>query len=209
MSTYKPVFALLSLIIIGLLTACGQSVPNLPNSAQLSQAATSVAATAEAAVANAAASQLAAELPSSEEIASRFASAIPTGNTPINFTLTDSQLNEQITAQQTAVQQQANIDNLSARFSGGNIILNGTLNKPISGQINVTFRPYLVGNTIQFEVLSATFGNMNVPGVGLGAVQSTLNDTLVGTLNKLPATITIQELVMGEGMMTIVGNMAR
>lgn len=209
MSTYKPVFALLSLMIISLLAACGQSVPNLPDSAQISQAATSVAATAEAVIANAAASQLVEELPSSEEIASRFASTIPVGNTPINFTITDAQLNEQIAAQQAAVQQQADINNLAARFSGGNIILSGTLTKPINGEINITFRPYLVGNTIQFEVVSATFGNMNVPSVGLSAVQSALNDTLVGTLNNLPADIIIQELFVGEGMMTVVGNIVR
>lgn len=209
MSTYKQFFTLLSLLAISLLSACGQSVPDLPDSAQISQAATAVAATAEAAVANAAASQLAEELPSSEEIAGRFASAIPAGNTPINVTITDAELNEQITAQQTAVQEQANINNLSARFSGGNVILSGSLTQPISGDIIITFRPYLAGNTIQFEVISATFGNMSVPAVGLSVVQSTLNDTLVGTLNNLPADITIQELSVGDGMMTVVGNIVR
>ena len=209
MSTYKRIFVLFSLMAISLLSACGQSVPDLPDTTQISQAATAVAATAEAAIANAAASQLVEELPSSEEIAGSFASAIPEGNTPINITITDAQLNEQIATQQATVQQQANIDNLSARFSGGNIILSGMLNQPISGQINIVFRPYLVGNTIQFEVVSATFGNMNVPGVGLSAVQSALNDTLVGTLNNLPATITIQQLVVGDGVMTVVGNIAR
>jgi len=194
---------------ISLLSACGQSIPELPDTAQISQAATAVAATAEAAIANAAASQLVEELPSSEEIAGSFASAIPEGNTPINITITDAQLNEQIAAQQASVQQQANIDNLSARFSGDNVILSGMLNEPISGQINIVFRPYLVGNTIQFEVVSASFGNMNVPAVGLSAVQSAFNDTLVGTLNNLPATITIQQLVVDDGVMTVVGNIAR
>ena len=209
MSTYKRIFVLFNLLAISLLSACGQSVPDLPDAAQISQAATAVAATAEAAIANAAASQLVEELPSSEEIAGSFASALPEGNTPINITITDAQLNEQIAAQQAAVQQQANIDNLSARFSGGNVILSGMLNEPISGQINIVFRPYLSGNTIQFEVVSATFGNMNVPAVGLSAVQSALNDTLVGTLNNLPATITIQQLVVGDGVMTVVGNITR
>lgn len=209
MSTYKQLFTLLSLLAISLLSACGQSVPDLPDSAQISQAATAVAATAEAVVANAAASQLAEELPSSEEIAGRFASSIPAGNTPINITITDAQLNEQIAAQQTAVQEQANINNLAARFSGGNVILSGSLTQPINGDIIITFRPYLVGNTIQFEVISATFGNMSVPAVGLSVVQSTLNDTLVGTLNNLPADITIQELSVGDGVMTVVGNIVR
>ena len=208
MSTYKRIFVLFSLMAISLLSACGQSVPELPDTAQISQVATAVAATAEAAIANAAASQLVGELPSSEEIAGSFASAIPAGNTPINITITDAQLNEQIAAQQATVQQQANIDNLSARFSGGNVILSGMLNEPISGQINIVFRPYLVGNAIQFEVVSATFGNMSVPAIGLSAVQSALNDTLVGTLNNLPATITIQELSVGDGVMTVVGNIA-
>ena len=209
MSTYKQLFTLLSLLAISLLSACGQSVPDLPDSAQISQAATAVAATAEAVIANAAASQLAEELPSSEEIAGRFASAIPAGNTPINITITDAELNEQIAEQQTAVQEQANISNLSARFSGGNVILSGSLTQPINGNIIITFRPYLVGNTIQFEVISATFGNMNVPAVGLSVVQSTLNDTLVGTLNNLPADITIYELSVGDGVMTVVGNIVR
>ena len=206
MSTCKRIFVLFSFMAISLLSACGQSVPELPDTAQISQAATAVAATAEAAIANAAASQLVEELPSSEEIAGSFVSAIPEGNTPINITITDAQLNEQIVAQQATVQQQANIDNLFARFLGGNVILTGMLNEPISGQINIVFRPYLVGNTIQFEVVSATFGNMSVPAVGLSAVQSALNDTLVGTLNNLPATITIQELFVGDGVMTVVGN---
>ncbi len=209
MSTYKRIFILFNLMAISLLSACGQSVPDLPDAAQISQAATAVAATAEAVVANAAASQLVDELPSSEEIAGSFASAIPEGNTPINISITDAQLNEQIAAQQATVQQQANIDNLSARFSGGNVILSGMLNEPISGQINIVFRPYLVGNTIQFEVVSATFGNMSIPSVGLSAVQSALNDTLVGTLNNLPATITIQELFVGDGVMTVVGNIVK
>jgi len=209
MSTYKRTIALFSLIAVALLSACGQTVPDLPDAAQISQAATAVAATAEAAIANAAASQLVEELPSSEEIAGSFASAIPEGNTPINVTITDAQLNEQIAAQQESVQQQVNIDNLSARFTGGNVVLSGMLNEPISGQINIIFRPYLVNNRVQFEVVSATFGNMSVPSVGLSVVQSALNDTLVGTLNNLPATITIQELFVGEGMMTVVGNIQR
>ncbi len=209
MSTYKQIFIFFTLMAISLLSACGQSVPNLPNAEQVSQAATAVAATAEATLANAAASQLVEELPSSEEIASSIAPAIPEGNTPINITITDAELNEQIQAQQTAVQQQANIDNLTASFSNGNVNLSGTLNEPINGQINIIFRPYLAGNRIQFEVVSATFGNMSVPAVGLSAVQSALNDTLTGTLNNLPATITIQELIVGDGVMTVVGNMAR
>ena len=201
MSTYKRnslfVFFLFGLIATSLLTACGQSIPDLPSAAQINQQISQ----AESAIANAAASQLVNELPSSEEIAGRFASALPDGNTPINVTITDAQLNEQI-----ATQQAANIDNLYASFSGGNIILNGMLNEPISGQISIIFRPYLVDSSVRFEVASATFGNMNVPSIGLSTIQTALNDRLVGTLNNLPATITVQELFVGDGVMTVVGN---
>ncbi len=202
-------FSAFLIVLTALLSTCGQSVPDLPDTAQISQAATAVAATAEAAIANAAASQLIEELPDGEEIARNFSSAIPAGNTPINVTITDAELNEQIEAQQTAVQSQAHIDGLKANFSNGNINLSGMLNEPINGQISIVFRPQLVDNSIQFEVISATFGNMSIPAVGLSTVQTALNKILTNTLNNLPADINIQEIVVGEGMMTVVGNIVR
>ena len=209
MSTYKRTILLFTLMAIALLSACGLSAPDLPDAAQIGQTATTVAATAEAVMANAAASQLAEELPSGEEIANSFASALPEGSVPIDVTITDVQLNKLIAILQASTQQPANIDNLSASFSDGNVILSGTLNEPINGQITVTFHPNLVDNHVQFEVVSAAFGKINVPVTGLNVVQSALNKIWVGALNNLQATITIEEISVGDGMMTIVGDMER
>ncbi|MFQ5419726.1 MAG: hypothetical protein ACE5EY_05120, partial [Anaerolineae bacterium] len=67
----------------------------------------------------------------------------------------------------------------------------------------VVFRPSVVNGVLQFEVLSATIGNINVPPALLTAAEATLNATLSEAIGGLPPTFTLQSVVIGEGAMTL------
>lgn len=147
------------------------------------------------------------ELPESSSLRQKFANAQPDANGNISITLTDAEMNEAIQMKQAAAQagQEQPLQNTMVTFTGGNIVLTGNITTPINAQLSVTFRPYVANGVLQFEVVSASLGSINVPGALLSASEATLNSTLNEAMGSLPAGYTLQEVLMGEGTMTING----
>ena len=87
----------------------------------------------------------------------------------------------------------------------GNIVLTANVNEPISAQLTASFRPSVVDGVLQFEVVSATLGSIQVPALVLSAAQATINGTLGQAVNNLPSNLTLQSIVISEGTMTISG----
>lgn len=141
----------------------------------------------------------------------RFSSAQPDENGNVSVTLTDAELNQVIQASQEAAAQagrNVQIENAQASFTGGNIIVTGNVTEPLTAALNVTFRPYVANNTLQFEVVNATVGGITVPPTLLQSAEATLNSTLGEAMNNLPAQFVLQDVIMSEGTMTVVGRQA-
>ncbi len=221
-------FILITLLILPALACGGVSVPNVDELAgQAADAATKAADAAATAViiaqqaasseqvqsleatAVAAATSLAnsdVELPESSSLRQKFANAQPDANGNLTITITDAELNEAIQMKQAAAAEAGQpqpIQGLTVTFTGGNIVMDGDITDPIAAHLTVTFHPYVAGGILQFEVVSASIGSINVPAALLSASEATLNSALNDALGDLAANYTLQDVTMGEGTMTV------
>ena len=141
-------------------------------------------------------------------LAEKFATIpIPSGNGTVEVTITEAELNQAIATAQAAQAQTGTpslIQNPQVSFSGGYIILTGAVAEPINGQMTVSFSPYVVNGTLQFEVTEATIGSFQVPPAALQTAEQTLNSTLGTAMGQLPAGTGLQSVTVGEGSMTVV-----
>ncbi|MBK8903155.1 MAG: hypothetical protein IPM53_18355 [Anaerolineaceae bacterium] len=138
-------------------------------------------------------------------LAEKFATIpIPEGDGTVEVTITEAELNQAIAAAQAQTGTEPVLQNPQVRFSGGVIILTGTLAAPISGELTVSFAPYVVNNTLQFEVVEASIGNFQVPPAALQTAEQTLNSSLGTAMSQLPAGTGLQSVTVGEGTMTVV-----
>lgn len=233
MKQLKSTFLFVLLLAVAGLAcnAGGGSVPNPPaitipanideQAAQLATTAAQAAATAAAAVQGvdvAATAQALAETAVStnpnppitddslQALQTRFADVQLDANGNASVTITDAELTQAVVAAQAQAAQNGQaiaLQNLQITFTGGNIILAGDVTNPVQAQLTITFWPYVQNNILQFEVMSAQLGQINVPPSLLESSEATLNNTLNQAFNQLPADIALQNVVMGEGTMTI------
>ena len=217
----KPLFLFMSLLVLVAL-ACGPSVPEVP------EGAISTAQAAGQQAGNAA--ETAVALATQEGAAA--VGTIQAGGQPVdvdlgplqdklesietdengNFSveITDDELNQAIQRSQQAAEENAGVtesplQQSSVVFTGGNIVLMANVSSPITAELTVTFRPFISNGVIQFEVVSATLGSLQVPSAILSSAALTLNNSLGQAMNSIPSNLTLQSIEMGEGTMTISG----
>ncbi|MCA9994710.1 MAG: hypothetical protein KDE56_03115 [Anaerolineales bacterium] len=133
----------------------------------------------------------------------------PDANGVVTITLTDAQLNEAIVNGQTAVGSGDTAIVLSGAniaFTNGSAVLRGQLTQPISGQLTITLVPYLVNNSVMFDVVSADFGGLPIPAPALNAAEAMLNDALGQALATIPNDVTLHTLTINEGSITLSGS---
>lgn len=141
----------------------------------------------------------------------RFSSLQPDENGNVSVTITESELNQAIEASQAAAAQAGRnlqIQNAQATLSEGTIILAGNVTEPLSADLTVSFRPLVANGILQFEVASATVGGVTVPPSLLQSAEATLNNTLGEAMSNLPAEIVLQDVIISDGTMTVVGSRA-
>jgi hypothetical protein len=137
----------------------------------------------------------------------RVANMQPDGSGTISATFTDAELNQAIRlAQQIAIQtgQPILIHDAQIRFASGLITINGRVMQPTDASVSFIFRPYVSGNSLQFEVIQANLGDSSAPALLLAQAESLLNRTLGEIVSNLPTGFTLQDVIVGEGMITIV-----
>jgi hypothetical protein len=141
-------------------------------------------------------------------LAEKFATIpLPDGDGTVEVTITEAELNQAIATAQAAQAQTGTpslIQNPQVSFSGGYIILTGTVTEPINGQLTVSFSPYVVNGTLQFDVVKASIGNLRVPPAALQTAEQTLNNTLGEAMGQLPEGTALQSVTVGEGTMTVI-----
>lgn len=215
MKFMKPFLLFFSLLAMAAL-ACGPNLPDVPEGAvetvqsageQAGNAAETAVALATQEGAAALETLQAVEVPDLGAFGDKFESIQPDANGNFTVTITDTELNQAIqqSQQSSGTAENSNLQNIVFTFTGGNIVLTGSVTSPIEAQLTVTFRPSVANGTIQFEVVSATLGSVQVPAAILTTAEGTLNSTLGQAINNLPSNLTLQSIVVGEGTMTISG----
>lgn len=183
-------------------TTAAQSLNDLQQDPTLAE----TAAAAATSVANAAGTLTLPAL-NGASLAERFAALSFDNNGSYTITVTEADLNQAIQAGQNTdvpAGNEATIEQTAVQFSDGIILLSGTITNPNLGNMVVQLRPVVIDGTLQFEVISATVGNVNVPTPLLQTAAGTLNSTLGTALNNLPAGVSLQTVTVSDGVMTLV-----
>ena len=145
-----------------------------------------------------------------QDLQSIFSNIQPGEDGSFEVTLTDQQLN---LVMQAALEKAMdspdapamNLTNPQVRFAGGYVVFEADVTKPIEGFLVINFLPLIEGENVQFEVISATIGNINVPANMLGVAETTINDTVEQAMRDMPGEVLLQDVLIGEGTMTVVG----
>jgi hypothetical protein len=103
---------------------------------------------------------------------------------------------------------QVQLQDAVVSFTGGNIILNARVTQPLSANLSVTVRPYVVGGELGFDLQQASLGALPVPELILSVVEGTLNASLDQALSTVPAGFQLLSVTLGEGTLTIVARPA-
>ena len=141
----------------------------------------------------------------------RFALAQPDENGNVSVTITEDELNQALQASQSIATQTGRtlqIQNAQATLTSGNIILAGNVTEPVTADLSVSFQPQVANGILQFEVVSATVGGVTVPPSLLQSAEATLNSTLGEAMGNLPSQVILQDVIIGEGTITVVGSQA-
>ena len=139
----------------------------------------------------------------------KFATVQLDGSGTAEITITEAELNVAISQVQTATTlrgRAVKVQEFTVRFTGGTIIVGGTV--PDTGYMEVVFRPYVNSGILQFEVISATAGGVNVPPLVWQPAEQALNDALSQALGQLPPGVGLQSITVGEGFMTVIVGVA-
>jgi hypothetical protein len=71
--------------------------------------------------------------------------------------------------------------------------------------LTIAFRPLVVDGRLQFEVMSAAIGSIQVPPSLLATAEATLNTTLNEAMANMPNNVILQDITIGEGTMSLSG----
>ncbi|RMG95739.1 MAG: hypothetical protein D6706_11405 [Chloroflexi bacterium] len=138
-----------------------------------------------------------------------FAAALPDQNGNIIITITDAQLNEAMRLRQAQAAAESGttplIQNPEVTFTDGLVIFTGQVSQPVTAQLTITFRPFVTDGVLQFEVISASLGSINVPPALLGTAESTINATLNEAMSYATMAIALESVIVSDNTMTITG----
>lgn len=152
----------------------------------------------------------AADAPEIDALREKFSNIQPDVNGNYTVTLTDAELNQVLQLQPSLTDPgaQVQLQDAVVSFTGGNIILNARVMQPLSANLSVTVRPYVVGGELGFDLQQASLGALPVPELILSVVEGTLNASLDQALSTVPAGFQLLSVTLGEGTLTIVARPA-
>ncbi len=127
----------------------------------------------------------------------------PDASGNITVVITDDELNQAVSVNPEANGEPV-IQDVSVAFTGGNIVLSGTLQQPMTADLVAAFSAASVNGELALNLDRATVGGVPIPVTMLAPLENTLNDNLQQALDRLPENYTIASVTVGEGQMTIV-----
>ncbi len=163
--------------------------------------ATDIAATAQAA----AGSIVGTPAPGgSSIIQNKLAGIQPDASGLYHVDVTEEEFNQIITTQLAGPSGGASpIQNAVVAIENGSIVLDGDVTQPLATSISVTFRPIVENGDLRFDVSRASLGGFPASGGLLTTVENTLNSSISTETLGLPSNIILQEILVGDGIMTI------
>ena len=127
----------------------------------------------------------------------------PDASGNITVVITDDELNQAVSVNPEANGEPV-IQDVSVAFTGGNIVLSGTLQQPMTADLVAAFSAASVNGELDLNLERATVGGVPIPVTMLAPLENTLNDNLQQALDRLPENYTLASVTVGEGQMTIV-----
>ena len=127
----------------------------------------------------------------------------PDASGNITVVITDDELNQAVSVNPEANGEPV-IQDVSVAFTGGNIVLSGTLQQPMTADLVAAFSAASVNGELALNLERATVGGVPIPVTMLAPLENTLNDNLQQALDRLPENYTLASVTVGEGQMTIV-----
>lgn len=151
-----------------------------------------------------------ADAPEIDALREKFSNIQPDINGNYTVTLTDTELNQVLQLQPTLTDPNAQVQlqNALVTFTGGNIFLNARVVQPLTADLSVTVRPYVLDGELGFDLQQASLGSLPVPGPILSVVEGSLNASLDQALNSVPVGYQLVSVTLGEGTITIVARPA-
>jgi len=138
----------------------------------------------------------------------KLANIQPDGDGNFTVAVTEGDLNEFITGQEGGAFQTDTLsaENIQVQITPEHIELTGDVTQPIALPLNVKMRPSVASGQLQFDLLSASTGILPVPESMLDLIETGVNSELGRALTGLPDGVSIQEVMLADGVLTILGH---
>ena len=139
-----------------------------------------------------------------EAIREKFSDVQPDEDGNVTVTVSDQEINEALQVGNAGGL--SPIQNVTVAFTGGNVTFSGDVTQPLQGRLTTTFRPTVTDGQFQLDLINARIGPVPVPVSVLTSLETTINERVATQLSRLPTAYTLQDVVVGEGSLTIVAH---
>lgn len=139
-----------------------------------------------------------------DPLRNKVSQAQPDASGNINLEITEEELNQAVDVRAGRAGEEPALQDPEINFTDGNIILIGRVQQPIQGELRATFQPVVSDGQLRLFLTDVTIGSIPVPTVLLSSVEATINASLATLLSTLPSNYRLNEIIIGEGAMTIV-----
>lgn len=151
---------------------------------------------------------LGAVAPALTSLQRKLTSISPDANGNFTITITDADLAEHMATQGGAFENSdARIENVQINFTPQHVVVNGAITNPVNLPLTAELRPAAANGRLHFQVLNASAGVLPVPSSMLAMLETGVNMGLGQAMDALPANVTLLDVALGSGSMTILGRM--
>jgi len=99
----------------------------------------------------------------------------------------------------------AGLQSQEVSFRDGRLTLTGSILEPLPGQLRASMRPSVVAGQLQLVIEEASLAGREAPPQAVEAAEAAISGALSETLAYLPAGVQLQEILVGDGQLTLVG----
>lgn len=137
----------------------------------------------------------------------KLANIQPDANGNFSVSITEDDLNEFIASQDAGFQTETlDAQNIGFDITPEYLQLSADVTQPIELPLIVKLRPAIVGDQLQFDLISASAGILPIPEGMLDVIETVANNELTRALIGLPSGVALYNATLGEGEFTIFGH---
>jgi len=136
----------------------------------------------------------------------KLTSISPDANGNFTITMTDADLAEYLAMQGAAFENsEARIENVQVSFTPQNVVITGDVTRPVNLPLTAQLQAAVVDGRLHFQVINASAGPLPVPDSMLSILEAGINLGLGQAMNSLPSGMTLLDVALGSGSMTVLG----